>query len=197
MDILFVTDYVCPYCLVLKEALDQTIAETGITPNITIHPFELTPEPTPQVDTWSDERRRAGYKVLEEPCKTLGLPMKLPPHIVPRPRTRLAFEGWYYACDHGKGDAWSDRMYRAYFIDELDIGNPDVLTAQAALLGMDAADFRQALDTGRYTAQEQSACTHAREELGIKGVPTIYVDGEMLDIRTYTKAYMISLLQGR
>lgn len=30
MQILFISDYVCPYCLVAKEALKQALAETGI-----------------------------------------------------------------------------------------------------------------------------------------------------------------------
>ncbi|MBQ2650869.1 MAG: DsbA family protein [Clostridia bacterium] len=73
MEILFVSDYVCPYCLVAKEALRQAMAETGITPAITWHPYELTPEPKPQVDTYHDEKRRAGYQRLVEPCKSWAL----------------------------------------------------------------------------------------------------------------------------
>ena len=69
--------------------------------------------------------RREKYQILNTPCAQLGLDMKLPPNIVPRPYTRLAFQGWYYACDHGMGDAYNERMYRAYFIDELDIGDID------------------------------------------------------------------------
>ena len=82
MEILFISDYVCPYCLVAKEALRQAMAETGITPDITWHPYELTPEPKPQVDTYHDEKRRAGYQRLVEPCRKLGLDMKLPPNVI-------------------------------------------------------------------------------------------------------------------
>ena len=135
MEILFITDYVCPYCLVAKVALEQALEATGLAANITYQPYELTPEPRERVDTWNDQRRRAGYRVLEEPCRKLGLPMKLPPHVVPRPYTRLAFEGWYFARDHGKGDEYADAMYRAYFMEELDIGDVTVLAAIAARLG--------------------------------------------------------------
>ena len=30
LDILFVTDYVCPYCLVAKVALEEALRETGM-----------------------------------------------------------------------------------------------------------------------------------------------------------------------
>ena len=131
MQILFVSDYVCPYCLVAKEALKQALAETGMEAEITWQPYELTPESRERVDTWHDEKRRANYQILVEPCARLGLDMKLPPHVIPRPYTRLAFEGWYYACGQGKADAYNDLVYQAYFILEQDIGDISVLAELA------------------------------------------------------------------
>ena len=196
MEILFITDYVCPYCLVAKEALEQALEATGLTANITYQPFELTPEPRERVDTWNDARRRAGYKVLEEPCRKLGLPMKLPPHVIPRPYTRLAFEGWYYACGHGKGDAYADAMYRAYFMEELDIGDLEVLAGIAARLGLDGDDFTAALEQGTYSAREKEAVEYARNVLKPTGVPTIYIDGQKVSLSEYTREEMIRLLLG-
>jgi predicted DsbA family dithiol-disulfide isomerase len=195
MDILFVSDFVCPYCLVAKEALKQALAETALDADITWHPYELTPEYRERVDTYHDEKRKAKYKVLLEPCAQLGLDMKLPPKVVPRPYTRLAFEGWYYACDHGKGDAYNDRMYTAYFIEELDIGDLNVLTQLAGELGLDKADFAAALENGTYTAQEKFAVQHTRNVLQPKGVPTIYIDGEKVSLQTYTKEEMVTILR--
>ena len=195
MQILFISDYVCPYCLVAKEALRQAMAETGITPDITWHPYELTPEPKPQVDTYHDEKRRAGYQRLVEPCRKLGLDMKLPPNVIPRPRTRLAFEGWYYACEQGKGDAYNDLMYRAYFIDELDIGDMQVLMQLAESIGLDPHAYRAAVESGAYAAQEQAACDHARNVLEIKGVPSIFINGEKIALQTFDKEEMIEILQ--
>ena len=97
MDIVFVTDFVCHYCLVATEALAKALKETGLEARIRLCPMELTEEPARQVDTYHDEKRRAGYQVLEEPARQLGLDMKLPPAVVPRPYTRLAFEGWHMA----------------------------------------------------------------------------------------------------
>ena len=196
MEILFITDYVCPYCLVAKVALEQALEATGIQANITYQPYELTPEPRERVDTWNDPRRRAGYKILEEPCRKLDLPMKLPPHVIPRPYTRLAFEGWYFACDHGKGDAYADAIYRAYFMEELDIGNMEVLSAIAARLGLDAAAFTTALEAGAYSRQEKEAVDYARNVLKPTGVPTIYLDGTKVELSEYTTQEMIRLLQG-
>ena len=196
MEILFITDYVCPYCLVAKVALENALAATGIAANITYQPHELTPEPRERVDTWNDPRRRAGYKVLEEPCRKLDLPMKLPPHVIPRPYTRLAFEGWYFACEQGKGDAYADAMYRAYFMEELDIGDVTVLASVAARLGLDAEAFTAALENGTYSKAEKEAVDYSRNVLKPTGVPTIYLDGVKAELSEYTTEEMIRLLQG-
>ena len=196
MEILFITDYVCPYCLVAKVALENALAATGIAANITYQPHELTPEPRERVDTWNDPRRRAGYKVLEEPCRKLDLPMKLPPHVIPRPYTRLAFEGWYFACEQGKGDAYADAMYRAYFMEELDIGDVAVLASVAARLGLDAEAFTAALENGTYSKAEKEAVDYSRNVLKPTGVPTIYIDGVKAELSEYTTEEMIRLLQG-
>ena len=194
LDILFVTDYVCPYCLVAKEALMQALEETGMEAKITWQPLELTPETRERVDTYHDEKRRAGYKVLEEPCRQLNLPMKLPPKVIPRPYTRLAFEGWYYACEQGMGDAYADLMYRAYFLEELDIGDVKVLAGLAERLGLNREEYLAALEQGTYTEQEKAAVEYSRNVLKPKGVPTIYIDGEKINLSRYTKNEMIEIL---
>lgn len=193
MKILFISDYVCPYCLVAKEALKQAIAEMGIKPEITWQPYELTAEPKPRVDTYHDEKRRAGYQVLVEPCKKLGLDMKLPPNVVPRPYTRLAFEGWFYACDHGKSEEYNDLLYRAYFTEELDIGDIEVLKGLAARIGLDAEDYAAALTSGKYTQAQRDAVEYARS-FELKGVPTILINGNKISLREYTKEEMIRIL---
>ena len=194
IDILFISDYVCPYCLVAKEALKQALQETGVEANITWQPYELTREPKPQVDTYNDESRRKKYVVLVEPCKQLGLDMKLPPKVVPRPYTRLAFEGWFFACDNGKGDEYNDAVYKAYFIDEQNIGDVEVLTALAEKVGLDGAAFKVALENGTYTEVEKAAVDYARNELKPSGVPTIYINGEKVAVAEYTKDEMIRIL---
>ncbi len=194
LNILFISDYVCPYCLVAKEALKQALEETGLEANITWQPLELTMEPAPRVDTYSDEKRRAGYKVLMEPCKKLGLDMKLPPKVIPRPYTRLAFEGWYYAQEKGKGEEYNDLMYRAYFTDEKDIGDLEVLTDLAESIGLDGAEYKSALENGSYSQVEKDAIAYTKNVWKPEYVPTIYINDKKVSVNEYTKEEMIQLL---
>lgn len=194
LNILFVTDYVCPYCLVAKEALKQALEETGIEAQILMQPLELTEEPRERVDTWHDETRRAHYQVLVEPAKQLGLDMKLPPAVVPRPYTRLAFEGWYFARKYGLEDAYSDLMYRAYFIEEKDIGDPEVLVSLAERIGLDPEEYRKALLSGTYSKEEKEDVSYSKNVLQVKGIPAIYINGQKAALQTYTKEEMVRIL---
>lgn len=195
LEILFISDYVCPYCLVAKEALKQALDETGIEANITYRPLELTVEPAPRVDTYSDEKRRAGYQVLVEPCKKLGLDMKLPPKVIPRPYTRLAFEGWYYAKEKGAEEIYNDLIYRAYFMDEKDIGDIEILSELAESIGLNREDCRKALEKGTYTKIEKAEVEYTRKELKPEAVPTIYMNNKKISVSNYTKEEMIQILK--
>lgn len=194
LNILFVTDFVCPYCLVAKEALHQALLETGIEAEVMLQPLELTEEPKERVDTYHDETRKAHYQILVKPAKELGLDMKLPPAVVPRPYTRLAFEGWYFAKSKGLGDAYSDLMYRAYFVDERDIGDLEVLVSLAESVGLDPQEYRKALLEGTYCAEEKEDVSYSRNVLRVKGVPSIYINGRPVTLQTYTKEEMIGIL---
>lgn len=195
LNILFVTDYVCPYCLVAKTALEEALKETGMEADIRIQPYELTPEPRERVDVCQDEERKKHYQILVEPARALGLDMKMPPAICPRPYTRLAFEGMFFAREQGKEAEYSDLVYRAYFEKELDIGELDVLCTLAEQAGLDKKAFRQALEAGTYAAQEKEAVNYSAKELEVTGVPTIYLNGKKVAVESYTKAEMVQLLK--
>lgn len=195
MDILFVTDFVCPYCLVAKVALEEALRETGIEAGIRVQPLELTPEPLERVDTCHDQERKKHYQILVEPARALGLDMKLPPAICPRPYTRLAFEGMFYAREKGLEEAYADLVYRAYFEEEQDIGETEVLCGIAARAGLDAEGFRRALDQGTYREQVKEETAYSRNVLKVGGVPAIYVNGAKVSVEEYTKEEMIRILQ--
>ncbi len=195
LDILFVTDFVCPYCLVAKVALEEALKETGIEAEIRVQPLELTQEPKERVDTYHDEERKKRYQVLVEPAAALGLDMKLPPAVCPRPYTRLAFEGLFFAERKGAESTYADLVYRAYFEKEQDIGDLDVLCQIAQKAGLDAEAFRKALTDGTYTQQVRQAVDYSRNELKVSGIPCVYLNGERITIEKYTKEEMIQILQ--
>lgn len=69
-----------------------------------------------------------------------GVKMVLP-RVSPQPHTHLAFEGFQYAKEQGKGNAYNHRMFKAFFQEELDIGQVDVLVKLAGEIGLNEAEY--------------------------------------------------------
>ena len=160
--------------------IDQLRPELDI--EIEYLPFELTEPPAPQVDTYNDPERRARYaRELEPLCQQVGLIMCIPPKVVPRPYTRLAFQGLYFAREQGRGEAYCHRVFRAYFEEERDIGDLRELVSLAAEVGLDPEGFRTALESGRWEAREREAVRHAKQDLNVRMVPTAFLGEHRLE----------------
>lgn len=175
------SDFVCPYCYVLEALLDL-LRKEGLEVDAEYLPFELTEPPEPRVDTWGDPERRERYtRELAPLCRDIGLEMCLPPKVIPRPYTRLAFQGLYLARELGREEAYVRRVFRGYFEEERDIGSLETLLALGEEAGIPSAALRQALEEGRYAEEEREAVRRSREEWGVRMVPTLFLNGRKLE----------------
>lgn len=170
-------DFVCPFCYLAEQPLAD--AAEGRDVQIAWRPFELRPEPTPTLRPEDEYLQSTWQQVVYPMAERMGVPIVLP-RVSPQPYSRLAFEGFAYAAEHSLGQRYTERIFRAFFVMQRDIGRPEVLTSVAAELGLDADDFRGALDSGRYTHAHQQALRRARE-LKITTVPTLLVNGQRLE----------------
>ena len=91
-----------------------------------------------------------------------------------------AHEASLWADAQGKGEDFRRAVYRAYFVDTLNIASTDVLIGLAESLGVSSstADLREALAECRYRSAVEDQFNRART-LGITGVPA-YVAGNYL-----------------
>ena len=195
LDILFVTDYVCPYCILAKEALKRALDKLYLEAKITYQPLLLKPKPPVQFNP-DDPAVKKRFELLSSASRALDIDMKIPVNINPRPVTHKAFEGWHYACDQGKGDEYADLMYRAYFVEEKDIGDIDVLRSLAERIGLNGEEYAQAINDGRYAELVTAEDNASRNELKVKGVPTLYIDGQQIELDNYTVEEMVGILSG-
>ncbi len=195
MNILFVTDYVCPYCILAKEALRRALEITGIEAKITYQPLLLKPKPPVKFNP-DDPAVIKRFELLSSAARALDIDMKIPVKVNPRPVTHKAFEGWHYACDQGKGDEYADLMYRSYFVDEKDIGDIAVLRALAESIGLDGDEYVQAIESGRYADIVTEKDRASREVYEVRGVPTLFIDGDRVELDLYTTEEMVEILNG-
>ncbi len=72
--------------------------------------------------------------------------------------------------------AINDALYRAYFVDRMDIGAVDALVEVAERVGLPADEARRVLNERTFRAAVDKDWAHARA-LGVTGVPTFIADG--------------------
>lgn len=141
-------------------------------------PFELRPSPARRLRPEDDYLQSAWTGSVYPLAKQMGVAMVLP-KISPQPYSHLAFEGYQHALEHGKANAYNFRVFEAFFQEEKDIGNLDVLSQLAVEVGLDPDSFQRDLETRKYQEAHQQALYHANHEARISAVPTFHV-GELV-----------------
>ncbi|WMX45710.1 DsbA family oxidoreductase [Streptomyces roseicoloratus] len=167
------SDYVCPFCMLAEGPLEEAVEGLGVDVEIEWKPFELRPHPHPTLRPEDEYLPAIWQRAVYPMARRMGVDITLPT-VSPQPYTRLAFEGYQYAAEQGKGAAYTARMFRAFFQEDLDLGQVDVVVRLAEEIGLDGETLRKALDDGTYTAAHQDALREAAAH-SIRSVPTLLV----------------------
>jgi predicted DsbA family dithiol-disulfide isomerase len=124
---------------------------------------------------WDPERIAQSRANFEGMAREAGLPFGVRTRMA---NSRLALEAAEWARDQGPtvGDLFHRAVFRAYFVDGLNIGDVEVLADLAAKCGLDPDDLRRALAEGLYREAVQAQLDEARE-LGVTAVPTFVAGG--------------------
>ncbi|WP_119155135.1 DsbA family oxidoreductase [Caldimonas tepidiphila] len=170
------SDFVCPFCMIAEQPLLEAVRESGLDVEIEWMPFELRPYPTPTLRPEDEYLQTVWPRSVYPLAARHGVEIRLP-SVSPQPHTGLAWEGYQFAREHGRGHAYNDRVLRAFFQEDRDIGDIEVLAQLAGEIGLDADAFRQALAERRYRDAHQRALGQARE-MGVTAVPTFVIEGQ-------------------
>jgi predicted DsbA family dithiol-disulfide isomerase len=147
---------------------------------VTWLPFDLHPEYPPE--GIPRERLVARYgPAVHDHVRAMfareGLDYNPHPDVVPNSRNALRLTE--LARDAGRQMAMHDRLMDAYWSEGLNIGEPDVLRALAAEVGLPADDVDRVLAGDEYTARVEASTTQAAS-LGISGIPAFLIDDRYL-----------------
>ena len=165
------TDFVCPFCL-LGEAIIEKAIE-GLEVEIEWMPFELRPYPTPTLKPEDEYLPRVWKASVYPMAERLGVPIQLPT-VSPQPYTRKAFLGLQYAKQQGKGNEYTTAVMKAFFQQNLNIGEDQVLKNILANLGLNPAELDEFVNSPLANAQHD-ADLHYAKQLGIQAVPSLAV----------------------
>ncbi|MFE3280100.1 DsbA family protein [Nocardia sp. NPDC059239] len=166
-------DYVCPYCLLAHDIIESAVrdAAPGGEVGIQWRPYELRPAPVPTLRVEDDYLPRVWRRSVYPLAERLGVRIVLP-GISPQPRSTLAFEGAVLAQRQGVLREYNDRVFRAFFQEERDIGDIDVLTDVAGAVGIESEPFRHALDTLLLEPDHRDRLRDAERDR-VTAVPTV------------------------
>ena len=145
------------------------------------HPFPLHPE-TPDAGMSLEELFGGRMDIpaamarLKEVAGSLDLPFGERSHTY---NSRRAQELGLWAEEQGRFDDYLAAVYRAYFVDGVNIARPEVLLEIIDRLGMEVGPAEQALTTGSYAARIDAAWERAMTT-GIRAVPTLRCEGREL-----------------
>src|SRR5947209_17021224 len=142
-------------------------------------PFELRPYPNETLRPEGDYLQRAWQQSVYPIARRMNVPIKLP-DVSPQPHTHLAFEGYQYARERGRGNDYNHRVLTAFFVESQDIGDIGVLARLAGEVGLDDKEFEEALRSRKYRESHQRALRHAYQEAGVSGVPMFVIGGQGL-----------------
>ncbi|WP_028777800.1 DsbA family oxidoreductase [Shimazuella kribbensis] len=165
------SDYVCPFCMLAEKPLQEAIEDKDV--EVEWMPYELRPFPNETLKPEGDYLQEIWKKSVYPMAESMEIPIVLP-KVSPQPHTHLSFEGYQYAKEKGKSNEYNVRMFRAFFQEEQNIGDMDVLTKLAGEIGLDEREYKEALETRKYKETHRKALEHAYQS-NINSVPTFVI----------------------
>ncbi len=183
------SDVVCPWCYIGKRRFEAAIAELSdeIDVDIVFRPYQLDPTASPgkagpvlaayAKKFGGEERAREIIDHVTAVAAASGIEFRMDRAL--RANTFLAHRLLWLAQPTGQQIALKERLLQAYFIDGLDVGDPDVLAACGADVGLDHERVRAFLDSDDGVEEVRSDLRSANE-LGITAVPSFVFDGKWM-----------------
>ena len=187
LHITFISDFICPWCLVGHARLDKALA--ALPPGIGIErtwlPFELNPH-MPEEGLARRDYRIQKFGSLEysmeldaqvnRAARYEGMEFRY--DLMERtPNTRKAHRLTWLAGKAGLADGLAERILRGYFLEGKDIGDTGTLAALAGESGLDPAKATAFLATDE-GVEDVLALERATIQRGVRSVPHILIGGQ-------------------
>jgi predicted DsbA family dithiol-disulfide isomerase len=176
------SDYTCPWCYLglarfetLQEALGERVDLLTEWKPFEIHP-EVPPEGMPvSALGYPPEQWDAMQATLRRAAEAEGLELGNRPKVSNTHRALVA-SAYVQAAEPEHFDAFHHALFRAYFTEGRDLGDPAVIRDVAAGSGVDVDAMETALEQGSYESAVSETGAEARRH-GITGTPTFVFDG--------------------
>jgi len=166
-----ISDYICPWCYIGRVRAERLRGDFPL--QLQLSAFDLRPglppEGLPREAVYGQRpemEQRSGY--VRQLAAEEGIEMGRPAIIADTHRAHQATE---FARESGLDPEFSLAVFRAYWQQERNIGDPRELLAIAGGVGVDVEGLEKALDEDRYASAVNEQIRWARWN-GVTGIPT-------------------------
>lgn len=190
MRIDFVSDVVCPWCVIGLKGLEQALANMAdvVTADIHFQPFELNPDMPPEGQDIGEhvaqkygstpEQSAAARDTIRARAADVGFT------IASRPGARIyntfdAHRLLHWAAEQGQQAAVKMQLFDAYFTQGRSPADHDVLVDAAVAAGLDGSAARAMLASDLYADAVRADEENWRRQ-GISAVPAVIINERYL-----------------
>ena len=182
------SDYVCPFCYIGKRELENALEKTGYKDQVEVElkSYQLSPDSpaTSEIGIYEALAKKYGTTVEQMKAQSEG--------IIDRAAT-LGLEYHYenmkpantfkahrlakYAESVGKGAEMSERILKAYFNENKEIGLTEELVELGVEVGLNRQAIEDVLNDGTF-AEDVLSDIQKASQLGVRGVPFFVFDNK-------------------
>lgn len=183
-----VSDVVCPWCIVGFRQLDLALQQENVLAQLRWHPFELNPNMGPEGQNLREHIAEKYGSTAEQSQQardrltSLGAELGFTFNFNDESRifnTFAAHQLLDWAESQGRQHPLKLALFEAYFTQQMDVSDVEVLMACVEAAGLDKDAARVALESGAHVAavreKQQFWAGH-----GISGVPSMVFGGKYL-----------------
>jgi len=188
LDIKFVSDVMCPWCVVglgnLNKALEELKDNVAVT--LTFEPFELNPAMPPEGQNtkehliekygMSEEQSRQNRTMITERGKEVDFDF----NFTDESRMRNSFDAHrllHWANTENKQAELKAALFKTHFTDNQDISDVTILTNLAANIGLDEATAKTILESDQFSDEVRQQ-EQLWQQSGITSVPTAIINNK-------------------
>jgi predicted DsbA family dithiol-disulfide isomerase len=195
LKIVMFSDYICPFCYIGFETVRKLKPEFKF--ELEWRGFQIHPDwPAEGIaadsarETSNPDARRALWERISAMADAVGFSMR-PPAVLTNSRAALA--ATEFARESGRDEALEERIYRAYFGEGLNIGDPAIVARLGSEAGLDSAEVADAIKSPKYEMRLKNNALAANQR-GVNGVPTFFI-GEYPLVGAQSPEAMRSILK--
>lgn len=183
------SDYACPYCYIGKRNLEKALENFEHKDKIEIvhKAFELYPQMSKEVTTTTQGRIEQKYGKTPQEAKEMishiekiaeGVGLEMNYASVQNTNTIDAHRLTKLAEENDKANEMNERLFKAYFTDNIALGDTQNLIQLSQEIGLDTEKVSLMLNSETYIETVKND-EYEAQQLGVRGVP-FFLIGEKI-----------------